>query len=237
MNNKLYITKILRYAKKLKAINYLGGECSKCQEKNIFKLCFHHINPDNKELYLLSQNMAHIKWEILKKELDKCMVLCQNCHREEHYINNHGEDLRRINKKFFLEYKGISCVKCGYNKCESSLTFHHLNPSMKDFNISSINKRFDSIKSISEKIINELDKCEVQCFNCHMLEHSDIDFFEENKELIINKSLNIKEKQSKIDRKLIFDLYDNGMIITHIAKKLNASKGTISMAIKNRDLY
>ena len=236
MNNKLFHTKVLKYAKKIKSINYLGGECTKCQEKNIFKLCFHHLNPNLKNTNLENNILANMKWDSLKKELDKCIVLCQNCHREEHYINNHGGDFRRINKKIFLEYKGISCVKCSYDKCEASLSFHHLNLSMKEFNIGKVNERFDSIQNLNTKILNELDKCIVLCFNCHILEHSDTKFFEKNKELIINKSLNIKEKQSKIDRNMIYDLYDNGMIITHIAKKLNASKGTISMVIKNRYL-
>ena len=234
MSKKLTSTKILRYAKKLKSINYLGGKCEKCNENNIFKLCFHHLNPSIKELKLTSDNISNIKWEVLKKELDKCIVLCQNCHREEHYINNEViENKFRISKKIYLEYKGTSCVKCGYDKCESSLTFHHLDPSIKEFNIGKVSERYLNINEIKDKVINELDKCEVLCFNCHIIEHCDIEFFEKNKELIFKKSLNIKEKQSKIDRKIIFDLYDNGMIITHIAKKLKASKSTISKIIKD----
>jgi hypothetical protein len=30
--------------------------------------------------------------------------------------------------KLFVEYKGGKCQKCGYDKCERALTFHHRNP-------------------------------------------------------------------------------------------------------------
>lgn len=51
--NKVERSKILRYAKKLKSINYLGGKCKKCGESNISKLTFHHINTYEKNSNIL----------------------------------------------------------------------------------------------------------------------------------------------------------------------------------------
>lgn len=44
----------------------------------------------------------------------------------------------------------------------------------------------------------EIDKCDILCANCHVLEHSDIDFFEKHKIEINDKLLNYKEKQKRL---------------------------------------
>jgi hypothetical protein len=70
-------------------------------------------------------------------------------------------DWRIKNKKLAIEYKGGSCIICGYSKCMSSLDFHHLDPSKKNYSISK-NKN-----SSFEKMKPELDKCVLLCSNCH----------------------------------------------------------------------
>ena len=61
-----------------------------------------------------------------------------------------------------VEYKGGSCIKCGYNKCIGALEFHHMDPSNKDFTLSHIKSgKFD------DRVKNELDKCILVCANCH----------------------------------------------------------------------
>lgn len=65
-----------------------------------------------------------------------------------------------------VEYKGGKCSGCGYTKNLAALTFHHLDPKEKDFNISGAHcKSWDSIKI-------ELDKCICLCFNCHIEIHN-----------------------------------------------------------------
>lgn len=68
---------------KQKAINYLGGKCADC--KNIFPIevyDFHHNYPESKDFVISSKLTS--KFENLKKELDKCTLLCSNCHRLRH---------------------------------------------------------------------------------------------------------------------------------------------------------
>lgn len=43
---------------------------------------FHHLNPLEKDEQ--PSKMIGKEWEDLKKEIDKCILLCSNCHREEH---------------------------------------------------------------------------------------------------------------------------------------------------------
>ena len=231
MTNKAINQKILRYIKKIKSINYLGGKCLICGEENIFKLTFHHRDTNEKEFELSDYN--NIRWSKLKSELDKCDVLCQNCHREFHYdVPLKYDDSRRKDKSIYLEYSGGSCIKCGYNKCPASLGFHHRDPSEKEFWIGGLSERMNSISDLSESIKMEIDKCDLLCQNCHYLEHSDVELFERNKDIIYKKVDDYKEPQSKIDRDEVYKMYDDGIKQKDIANHFNASRGTISDILK-----
>ena len=49
---------------------------------------FHHIIPDEKDFTISSKSYA---FERLKKEVDKCILVCSNCHIEIHEeIKNNG---------------------------------------------------------------------------------------------------------------------------------------------------
>ena len=76
---------------------------------------------------------------------------------------------KRALKHLLVEYKGGKCEKCGYNKCEGVLQFHHRNPQEKDFTLSQVNLN-DTDFSI-DKIKQEVDKCDLLCANCHFEEH------------------------------------------------------------------
>ena len=70
---------------KLLAVEYKGGKCqnSKCgYNKCIGALEFHHINGD-KDFGIARKGHTR-SWEKVKLELDKCIMLCANCHREVH---------------------------------------------------------------------------------------------------------------------------------------------------------
>lgn len=64
-----------------------------------------------------------------------------------------------------IQYLGGKCVKCGYNKCNGALHFHHINPLEKSFDISANYCRN------GETFRKELNKCQLLCANCHAEEH------------------------------------------------------------------
>lgn len=67
---------------KLLAMNYLGGKCEDCgliDEPYIFD--FHHLDPTQKDF---SIGKVGVSFDTLKPELDKCILLCSNCHRRRH---------------------------------------------------------------------------------------------------------------------------------------------------------
>lgn len=78
-------------------------------------------------------------------------------------------------KRKAIDYKGGKCIKCGYNKCESAMEFHHLNPNNKDFGLGQVHST-----KWSSKITNELDKCVLVCCNCHRELHSGISSLSSN---------------------------------------------------------
>ena len=107
------------------------------------------------------------------------MRLCNHCNCEKKktdFYRDQGRCKKCWNKMIIqrqkdlkqkaLVYKGGCCSKCGYSKCYAALEFHHLDPTTKDFNIS-------STRSWSwVRLKPELDKCVLLCSNCHREEHS-----------------------------------------------------------------
>jgi len=69
---------------KQKAVEYKGGKCQCCgYNKYIGSLAFHHLDPKQKD-FSIARRGASKAWETVKKELDKCILVCQNCHGEIH---------------------------------------------------------------------------------------------------------------------------------------------------------
>ena len=68
---------------KLKALLYKGSKCVKCSyDKCVEALHFHHLEPEHKDFTV--GGSYNRKWEVIEKELDKCILLCANCHAETH---------------------------------------------------------------------------------------------------------------------------------------------------------
>src|SRR6266404_5211874 len=71
-----------RRAVKTLAIEYKGGKCQLCgYDKYQGALELHHLNPQQKE-FGIGQRGHSRSWDRVKAELDKCVLMCANCHRE-----------------------------------------------------------------------------------------------------------------------------------------------------------
>lgn len=77
---------------KLDMINRLGGKCVHCgYSRYLSALEFHHIDPTTK-VALVSKLISQYNttstvrnYELLVAEVDKCLLLCSNCHAAKHY--------------------------------------------------------------------------------------------------------------------------------------------------------
>ena len=73
-------------ARKQQAVDYMGGKCADCL--NVFPTAvydFHHLNPAEKDMD--PQKALRSSWDKAKVELDKCVLLCANCHRIRHFVS------------------------------------------------------------------------------------------------------------------------------------------------------
>lgn len=90
-------TKIRRHRTKQAAVKLLGSKCVKCGwSGNILAFEFHHLR--DKEFNV--SGASNKSWVVLRKEVEKCELLCSNCHRIEH-SNRNEEFLKEVNN-----YKG-----------------------------------------------------------------------------------------------------------------------------------
>lgn len=157
---------------KIAAIDYKGGKCFNCSyNKNQSCLEFHHKDPSKKDFTFGGVNRS---FESCKNELDKCIMLCVNCHREEHFNtiqfnkNPKAKYTRKYRKKIkqeVVDYKDGCCAICKYSKCLNALEFHHRNSKEKDFGVGDLRDKLEKIK-------NEVDKCDLLCGNCHRELHN-----------------------------------------------------------------
>jgi len=180
------------WARKIALIHKLGGKCSKCGNKNILILEFHHINNSNKNDDLSSLIRKKRSWNIINKEISKCILLCRNCHQELHNPNQKNKKL----KQDLLKLIGINkCSICGYKENIACLDFHHKNPNKKLFQITFIRK-ISKNPTILRKHMAELKKCNVLCANCHMIKHINSTQFNRLKHSIYKRVI---AAQNKID--------------------------------------
>jgi hypothetical protein len=80
---------------KINCIEYKGGCCSICgYNKYAGALEFHHEDASKKNFTIANQRLVLFD-DRIKKELDKCILVCANCHREIH-----GNLIDEKNKKW-----------------------------------------------------------------------------------------------------------------------------------------
>ena len=81
---KIYRRTETRREIKQKAVEYKGGCCEICSyNRCLAALTFHHRDPNEKD-FGISDIMNTVRWSRIQKELDKCYLLCANCHAEVH---------------------------------------------------------------------------------------------------------------------------------------------------------
>lgn len=81
--------KLDRQLNKVKAIIYKGGKCSICgvsyngENGSIFD--FHHTDTNTKDFSVSKKLIQPSLTQEVMSELDKCILVCSNCHRQIHY--------------------------------------------------------------------------------------------------------------------------------------------------------
>lgn len=76
--------------RRLALVQAAGGCCTICgYNTNLAALAFHHTNPIEKLFQLDARNCSNRTWESLQQEVNKCQLVCTNCHEEIHHPELH----------------------------------------------------------------------------------------------------------------------------------------------------
>ena len=153
---------------KERIVNLKGGSCNKCGYNTSLKALDLHHSKGEKDI-IISKILYH-KWDTIIGEVEKCDLLCSNCHIKEHsFLNEESKDYQNKLRKFLRNSAGNKCSNCDEDD-ERVLVFHHIKEENKEFQISAaIASRWHL-----EKVIPEVKKCTLLCSNCHR-EHHDND--------------------------------------------------------------
>jgi hypothetical protein len=167
-----------------------SNPCS-CGEADICCLEFHHRDTSTK-LFNISFRGKQCSIKRLCAEIEKCIVVCKNCHTKLH-SNGQDEKLEEliketdillsgklekherhklhrnkqkyVSKLYVRDYKiENNCEKCGEND-HNCMVFHHDDPDSKEAKIPQLYKY--GVK----KVQREIDKCSLLCHNCHSKLH------------------------------------------------------------------
>lgn len=77
-------------ANKERAVAYKGGRCQRCgYSGSVAALDFHHLDRANKR-FTIGQ-VKNRSFDKLRDELDKCILLCSNCHRELEFLGDEAD--------------------------------------------------------------------------------------------------------------------------------------------------
>jgi len=89
-------------------------------------------------------------------------------HRNKEKVLERRKQRRLEARDWLRRYKSrLSCIECGESH-PACLQFHHRNREEKNFTISNVAGRQDvSLK----RLMQEIEKCEVLCVNCHAKRH------------------------------------------------------------------
>jgi len=81
---------------------------------------------------------------------------CKRCRMER------VSQRRQVVKRKLVDEAGGKCLICGYDRCQQALEFHHLDPSLKEFDLG----RKGVTRSLARSRA-EARKCILLCANCH----------------------------------------------------------------------
>jgi len=112
---------------------------------------------------------CHIcKRKLAGRQRKYCSRDCKNKDTNHHHQSYRAQQARGLRRKAeLLEMFGGKCEECGYDRNYAALSWHHLDPSRKSFELDA--------RSLSNRshaaIMEEASKCKLLCANCHAEAH------------------------------------------------------------------
>lgn len=150
------LKKILQQSIKISFLEFYGGKCSNCSyNKCIRALEFHHKDENLKSFEITTNMLTINSIPKLRKELDKTIILCSNCHKELHFKKSNNKLISSLSIQYKKDKKLLDKIKNAY-----SLNIYPVkNKPVKQIDIETnkIINIFPSIRLASMKIFNHKD--------------------------------------------------------------------------------
>lgn len=159
------ITRRNRQKRREKLAILKSGPCADCGKHfPSYVLDFDHRDPSQKvaEVSLLAK--LSYKWETVLREIEKCDLVCSNCHHLRTYQGDSNYRSRRHvrHRKVIDRLKAeIPCLDCDTHFQPCQMEFDHTGVGTKVNNISQM------LGGRSEALVAEIAKCHLVCSNCH----------------------------------------------------------------------
>ena len=102
-----YMKKIYEEKKEIVSNLKTQFKCQKCGDDRSYVLDFHHVDTSQKENTIARMTSNTYSIESVLNEIKKCIVLCSNCHREFHYLEENCE--LNIDEYLNDEFKLVDC--------------------------------------------------------------------------------------------------------------------------------
>ncbi|MFP8953426.1 homing endonuclease associated repeat-containing protein [Natrialbaceae archaeon A-arb3/5] len=137
--------------------------CSRCAVDSVACLDFHHVDETTKMMAVGRMVTFGYGTDAIRAEIEKCEILCANCHRKAH----HSEPSDELRQWVYQQKRSAR----GCDRCEevdpACLDFHHVEE--KEATVSELTANNRSKQRIRE----EIERCCILCANCHREEHYD----------------------------------------------------------------
>lgn len=153
----------------------LLSSCVSCGNSDVRVLEFHHRSPSIKKSNISAMVHSLTSRDKILTEINKCDVLCVNCHRIMHgmLILPPVESKKKLyfwelklGLRFLKESQGCSICGMRNGYC---LDYHHVDPKTKKKEVGLMAGNSFSISTI----MKEIAKCIVLCSNCHRIHHDE----------------------------------------------------------------
>lgn len=138
--------------------------CTECGETDPRCLDCHHVDPASKTRAIGEMVTHGHGQDSLREEMEKCVVLCANCHRMEHgEVPKNPDSERERQRVWLVDYQ---CEVGGCQRCSETdprcLVFHH--SGKKNATVA----RLVADSTSWAELWTEVERCRVLCSNCRM---------------------------------------------------------------------
>ena len=168
---RVYRQKLFEENQKL--INELKSKpCSDCYESfPPIAMDFDH-RPEEIKKFEISQTVRIRRFELILKEIQKCDLVCSNCHRTRTKnrrifkikTNKYAKRYEFL-KNWVESLKNKACDICNKNYKPWQMDFDHIDPKTKTKSICDLVR----MRTTQIKILEEIQKCRLLCSNCHRI--------------------------------------------------------------------